>query len=886
MRFLGNVFKTVNTAVKTTGYAVTGGVVVGVLVVGGLVSIPIDEAKKSIATLPQIPERILAFTGLDKSTSGSGGHIVGQARFQVITPSLIRLEYAEDNKFEDRPTMLAFNRNVTPPAYEVIENDNVFTIKTSKVTLSYVKNSGSFNDKNITIKFNDGARQINANPSWLSSTYHPDPTSWAILGYLKNVSNDANNTPRTTGNLGGWYRSLDSQSDAVPLHDGLLSRNGYYFIDDSKSAVIAARDRYESRPFHTAKWKPGSLLQSAITLNTKPLAGDYQDGYFFAYGSDYKNALKDYRTLSGAVPLLPRKAFGVWYSKYYPYSDNEYRNTLFPAFRNEKVPLDVLAIDTDAKAPVAWNGWQWNNTLLPNPKSTLNWMHEQGVDVILNTHPSISAVDPKLAATLKITGTDLLRGGANAAFFQWGTGLQDGSRQKLNNITGIPFVFDFQKSSHIKAYMNLHEDFENDGVDGFWLDWCCDDSSVGGQINKGEFAGDNWINQQYAQRNFERGSRWLPLARSGGSFQDWHGNRPAAWGAQRSTIHFTGDTVATWPMLNFQARFAAAEGAVGMSYVSHDVGGFQLNTLLGGNNKNYDEELYVRWIQLAAFQPILRLHSSSTAGAERLPWEFKGQTRAVAAEYLRLRSALVPYLYTAAREAHDTGLPMTRAMYLDWPQHEAAYHYDRQYMLGSQLLIAPIGTPADKSTGLASKKVWFPPNSQWVDIFTGDVYAGGTEATVKVPLDRMPVFAKAGAILPLAPYMDFSEQKPLDNLKLSVFNGQDGEYSLYEDDGAGNSYLQSHFSWTRFNFNNGLKQLRISAAVGQFNKQLVQRAYQLKVVNTNQPSVVMVAGTPLPLSTSMLDGVTPSWYYEAGTQTLHIQTPKLNTQQTQLLEFR
>ena len=893
MGFFRNAFKAVNnvakttvTTVKTAGYAVTGATVIGMLVVVELVSIPINEAKKTIETLPQIPERILTFVGADNSTSGVGGHIVGQARFQVITPSLIRVEYAEDNKFEDRPTMLAFNRSVVPPSYQVIDSDKEFTIKTSKVTLTYLKKSGAFNDKNLTLTFNDGARQISAAPTWLASSYNPDPTNWSILGYLKNVSNEANNTPRTTGNLGGWYRSLDNQSDAVPLHDGLLSREGYYFIDDTKSAVITGRDGYQSRPFHTAKWKAGSLLQSAITLNTQPLAGDYQDGYFFAYGNDYKAALKDYRTLSGAVPLLPRKAFGVWYSKYYAFSDNEYRNKLFPAFRNEKVPLDVLAIDTDAKAPVAWNGWQWNTTLLPNPKATLSWMHEQGVDVILNTHPSIASIDPKLPATLKITGSDLLQGGANAAFFQWGTGLMDGTRQKLSNVAGVPLVFDFQKSSHIKAFMNLHEDFEKDGVDSFWLDWCCDDSNVGGQINKGEFSSDNWLNQQYAQRNFARGSRWLPLSRSGGSFQDWHGNRPAAWGAQRSTIHFTGDTVVSWPMLSFQARFAAAEGAVGMSYVSHDIGGFQLNTLLGGNNKNYDEELYVRWIQLAAFQPILRLHSASTAGAERLPWEFSGQTRAVSAEFLRLRSALVPYLYTAAREAHDSGLPMIRAMYLDWPQQDAAYLYDRQYMLGSQLLVAPIGTAADKTSGLANKKVWFPPSSQWIDIFTGAVYAGGTEVTVKVPLERMPVFAKAGAILPLAPYMDFSDQKPLDNLKLSVFTGQDGEFSLYEDDGAGNAYLQSNFSWTRFNFNNGQKQLRIAAAQGQFNKQLTQRAYQLKVVNTSQPSMVAVAGAYLPPSTTMPNEATPSWYYEAATKTLYIQTAKLNTQQQQLIEFR
>ena len=892
---MGMLDKVVMGTVKTAGYALTGAAVVGVLVVGGVSSIPIDEASKAIKTLPQIPGRMAEFAGLNHGSAGTGGHTVGQARFQVITPSLIRLEYAEDNKFEDRPTMLGFNRHVTPPAYAVDDGDKVFTIKTSKMTLVYTKNSGPFNNHNLKITFNEGARNIAASPNWASAPYKADPANWGLLGYLKNVSSDTHNAPRTTGNLGGWYRSLDSQSDAVPLHDGLLSRDGYYFLDDSKSAVITGPDTYESRPFHTARWRPGFFIQktrdaansimSGKPQVSPPLAGAYQDGYFFAYGKDYKTPLQDYRLLSGAVPLLPRKAFGVWFSRYAAYSDDDFRQTLFPAFRNEHVPLDVLGIDTDAKAPVAWNGWQWNTELFPNPKGTLGWMHEQGVDVIFNTHPSISAIDPKFAATLKAASPGLLRTGGSTAFFQWGTGLMDGSRQKLNNITGVPFVFDFQNSSHIKAYMALHAGFEQDGVDGFWLDWCCDDSSVGGQINKGDFAGDAWINQQYAQRNLARGSRWLPLARSGGSFQDWHGAQPGAWGAHRSTIHFTGDTVATWPMLNFQARFSAAQGAVGISYVSHDVGGFQTGVLLDASAA-YDEELYVRWVQLATFQPILRLHSSSKEGSQRLPWEFNGPTRAVSAEFLRLRGALIPYLYTTAREAHDTGLPMTRAMYLDWPQHEAAYQYDRQYMLGSQLLIAPIGTPADKASGLASKKVWFPPGHQWVDIFTGDMYAGGTEVTIKAPLERMPVFAKAGAILPWAPYMDFSEQKPLSQLKLTVFAGQDGEYSLYEDDGAGQGYMQKQFAWTRFNFFNSQKQLRIAAAAGQFQKQLLQRAYQLKVVKTNQPRMVRVSGQTLPELATTPDADTPGWHYEAATQTLHIQTPRLNTQQAQLMEFK
>ncbi|HEX5277918.1 MAG TPA: TIM-barrel domain-containing protein [Fluviicoccus sp.] len=892
--FLKSVTSPLSTTAKTVAYAVGGGAVIGALAVGELVSIPVDAAAKALSALPQIPGRLASFAGLDQPPAATGGHVVGQARFQVLSPGLIRLEYAEDNRFEDRPTMLAYNRQIAPPPYTVSDDGKVFRITTSRLTLTYLKDSGPFTDRNLTITLNSDSGQIRATPQWRSGRYTPNPLDWGLPGYLKNVSAAQNNAPRTSGNLGGWYRSLDSQSDAVPLHDGLLSRDGYHFIDDSQSAVIAGPDKYESRPFHTATWKPGYFLGKARdVLTTKPgeapgaeppLAGDYQDGYLFAYGSDYKAALQDYRTLSGAVPLLPRKAFGVWFSRYYPYSDAEFRNVLFPAFRRERVPLDVLGIDTDAKAPVAWNGWQWNTALLPDAKGTIRWMHEQGVDVFLNTHPSISAIDPKLPATLQTVGPDTLRGGAAASFFQWGTGLLDGSRQKFENITGIPFVFDFAKPSHLQAYMNLHDDFDRDGIDGYWLDWCCDDSSVGGQINRGEFSPDNWINQQYARRNQARGSRWLPLARSGGSFQDWHGNRPGPWGSQRSTIHFTGDTVATWPMLDFQARFAAAEGSIGMSYVSHDIGGFQTGVLID-TNQPYDEELYVRWIQLAAFQPILRLHSSSKSGSQRLPWEFQGKTRTVSAEFLRLRGALVPYLYTIAREAHDTGLPMTRAMYLDWPNQEAAYRYDRQYMLGSQLLVVPIGAPADKQTGLAGKKVWFPPEGPWVDIFTGEVYAGGTEVTVQTPLERMPVFARAGSILPLAPYMDFSEQQPLDNLKLTVFPGKDGEFSLYEDDGSGLGYQQGAFARTRFAFSNRLMQLDISTT-GSFAKQVGQRAYQIKVVRVAQPAAVWLSGSALPPLASPPDGTTPGWFYDSGSQTLHIQTDKRNTREAQSVVFR
>ncbi len=204
----------------------------------------------------------------------------------------------------------------------------------------------------------------------------------------------------------------------------------------------------------------------------------------------------------------------------------------------------------------------------------------------------------------------------------------------------------------------------------WWLDWCCDESRVSATT----LPGDAWINSLYAQRQRDRGTRWLPLSRIGSSMWDQALPSAGAWAEHRNSIHFTGDSDSTWEMLGFQTRFSAAEGAgIGHPYVSHDIGGFLGDEL--------PDDLYARWVQLGAMQPILRLHSDH---APRLPWEYGGRAGRIAGEFMRLRASLVPYLYTLAREAYDTGLPLVRAMYLGWPLQRNAYRFDRQYMLGDR----------------------------------------------------------------------------------------------------------------------------------------------------------------------------------------------------------
>src|SRR5207248_1774562 len=267
---------------------------------------------------------------------------------------------------------------------------------------------------------------------------------------------------------------------------------------------------------------------------------------------------------------------------YFAYSSADYQNSLLPAFRSHQTPLDVLVTDTDWKSPNAWDGWNWNTSLFPDPQGYLDWAKSQGLQVSLNIHPSIATSDP-----------------------------------------------------------------------------------------------------EYALHGTTADRRGFSFARIGGFSQDYSGFQvPAtgAWAEHRYSLAFTGDTSSTWDALAFEAQFTQDEGAaIGLPYVSHDIGGFADNHI--------PDDLYARWVQLGAFQPIFRLHSNH---GDRLPWNYDATAEVSAEKFIRLREALVPYIYSLAKQARDTGLPMTRPMYLNYPDLDAAYQHPDQYLYGDDVLVAPV----------------------------------------------------------------------------------------------------------------------------------------------------------------------------------------------------
>ena len=304
-------------------------------------------------------------------------------------------------------------------------------------------------------------------------------------------------------------------------------------------------------------------------------------------------------------------------------------------------------------------------------------------------------------------------------------------------------------------------------------------------------------------------------------------------GSHRYRIGFSGDTFAQWSALQFQPRYTAAGANVCYSWWSHDIGGH-----IGPDTP----ELYVRWVQFGALSPILRLHSSQQPDNERRPWMFGAEAEAAARAAFHARYELVPYLYTAARRAADTGIAPIRPMAWIAPEDDNAYAARYQYLFGDSIVAAPVVHPAEPSTGLASADVWLPEGN-WIERTTGELVTGPAWTRQLVPLDRIPQFVRPGTVLPLAEVADHTSAQRDDHLVLSVFPGASGSGQVYHDDGE--------FWWTTFSTESPAPD-RCAVTVEPNDGEGMCR-YTIRLEHTNRPLRVIVDGSEQ-----------TGWSYEAG----------------------
>lgn len=623
--------------------------------------------------------------------------------------------------------------------------------------------------------------------------------------------------------LGGYRRGLDGVDGSALTTPGLLYADGWSLLDDSASALWSAADN---------------------TVTPRQVAAGYQDGYVFGYGQDYPAALADLSTLTGPTALLPRWTYGVGWSEYYDRTAAQYEQ-LVAKFRAEGVPLDALIIDTDFKTPNQWNGWGIDATKFPDPAAFFAWAKSQGLHTSLNIHPSIEEADPAYAAAQATAGGALAPGACGGGAVNC-------------------HVFDWGDPAQLAAYFDLHKPAEADGVDFWWLDWCCDSTNASSLQG---VTPDSWINEQYARDTAPRTGRGFAFSRAYGSLQAGGYGSPTPvptgpWADKRTTLHFTGDTTSDWQTLAFEVGYTPGESvATGLAAISHDIGGhtggLQEPGVMPGETKLPDD-LYARWVQLGTFQPIDRLHSNHST---RLPWDYGTAADASATAFLNLRERLVPYTYSLAHQATTTGTPIVRPLYLQYPGEQEAYaQASSEYLYGPDVLVAPVTTPGASSTS----SVWFPPGSTWTDWFTGKTYQGGTTAKVTTNLSTMPVFIRSGGVVVTRTDNVAGDTAPLSAATVTVAEGANGSTTLYEDDGTTTDLTQSATTTVRYQLAGRQHRVTIERPQGTFDGQVAKRAWTVTYANATAPTTVTVNGVKVTAA---------SWTYSNASHRLTVRVP-------------
>jgi alpha-glucosidase (family GH31 glycosyl hydrolase) len=699
------------------------------------------------------------------------------ARFTVLTPRMIRMEWSPNETFEDRASQAFWFRTQPTPRFSVKRQEAGVVIETEFLRLFYQPDA-PFSAENLHVELKEMA----------STWYYGDPDP---------------------GNLLGTARTVDEVDGATPLSLGLISRSGWSVVDDSYSLV-----------FNEAGW-----------LEPRAAPGGQLDLYFLGYGHDYLSCLREFNLISGSVPMIPRFILGNWWSRYWEYSESELKQ-LMNDFQSYEVPLSVCIIDMDWHVTQTgndcsgWTGYSWNRKLFPDPDGMLRFLHDKGLKAALNLHPAegVHRHEEMYAEMCTAVGSDAQ--------------------------LGEPVEFDITNPSFVEAYFRiLHHPQEKRGVDFWWMDWQ--------QGKRTRLSGLDplwWLNHLH----------FLDLGRDGKRrsfiFSRWGG-----LGNHRYPIGFSGDSVVSWASLAFQPYFTATSSNVNYGWWSHDI---------GGHMSGYEDgELYARWVQLGTFLPVLRLHSTKNPFHERTPWGYDAETFVAARTALQLRHAMIPYLYSMAWRFHHDSIPPLLPMYYAHPKKDEAYACPNQYLFGNQLVVAPFITPKDPETRLSRAATWLP-EGDWYDYFNGQYYPGDQWHAVYGTLRDVPVFARAGAIVPQGPLAGWGNIDTPDQLLVQVFPGADGQFELYEDEGNSNAYLDGAYAvtpmtqeWKKQGKGEEVERTVVRVGPAQEAVELLPATRRLDLLfrGFNQPAAfeVRLNGTPLQMEgqyhpathTFALDGI-------------------------------
>ena len=750
-------------------------------------------------------------------------------RFLELTPysdSIVRVRYAPTPEFSAKPSLMVIDSPGVPVAWDLSETTETLMYSTSKLSIQIERQTGAFT-------YLDGSGQILAK--------EPDRGGKTLIpvDVVRSVFDDAVEAQirKDADGVRAWVPSAKQVVDRQAFHtklefewmpgealyglgsheEGMMNLRGqhqYLYQQNMKAVVpvfLSTRgygillDSYSLMTFHDDAF--GSYLWTDV---------DDELDYYFIYGPEFDQIVQGIRHLTGKASLLPKWAFGFIQSKERYVSQTELIDVV-QEYRERGLPLDCIVQDWRSWSQNLWGQKTLDPERFPDPKAMMADLHRMNARLMISVWPNMNP------------------GGEN-----WREMRDQGY------LLGNQGTYDaFQEKARALYWKQANEGLFSHGIDAWW----CDCTEPFQADWTGAFKPEP---EERLRINTEEAKRYLDpefinaysLLHSQGIYEGQRQTttdkrvvnltRSAYAGQQRfGTITWSGDVSATWETLRRQIADGLNFCATGLPYWTTDIGAFFVKNDpnlwfwngdfdLGVEDMGY-RELYVRWFQYGAFLPMFRSHGTDTP---REIWRFGNPGDPMyesLVKFLRLRYRLLPYIYSLAGMVTLEDYTMLRALPFDFRADLATYNVADQYMFGPAFLVNPVTQPMYFTAGSQiiddapkTRSVYLPMGSDWYDFWTGQRYTGGQTICADAVLDTMPLYIRSGSILPIGPVITYADEQPNAPLELHIYPGQDGSFTLYDDEGDNYNYECGSFTMIRLSWDEATRRLTLHDREGSY----------------------------------------------------------------------
>lgn len=700
----------------------------------------------------------------------------GILRINVCNDKIIQVSYSLNSTLPKKDTIIV-NKVWTKSDFTVTEDADNVIINTLNLTVKVTKAGSivSYYNKAGELVLSESQKSVTPATVLTTSTntcaaIFDSPATEAIYGLGQHQQKIMNYKGKTL--------SLDQQNGEIAL-PFMQSSLGYGLLWDNYSLTQFSGN-----------------LSSNTKYQFSSESGKMVD-YYFMYGPELDSVIYQYRTATGVAPLFPKWAYGLFQSKD-KYTTQAEILTLANKYRAAKLPLDCIVQDWDYWTPNYWGSNTMDATKYPNPKAMIDSLHNMNIHTMISIWPVFHS---------------------STANYQ-----QFNAIGALYPSAGPHHFYDPHNDAAKKIYWNQVNSqlFSKYGWDAWWAD---NDEPQG---YPDAFDRKNFITAKGSAVTYYN---TYPIQHTAGFFNGWIADMPnkrpfilsrsAFPGQQRyATAAWSGDIASSWTTFQNQLSAGLNYSLSGMPYWTTDIGGyFYTDWSTPANN-----ELMIRWFQYGAFCPIFRIHGQGEKAL--VSNSFTQSTKDNLAATDKLRYRLMPYVYSMAWKVTSENYTIMRHLIMDYRTDANVKSIDNQFMFGPSMMINPVS-----SAGVTQRSVYLPAGN-WYDFWTGKQYTGSQTITTAAPITKIPVFVKAGSIIPMGPEIMYATQS-IDPTEIRIYKGANGSFTLYEDEGDTHNYETGSYSVIPFSYNEATEELTIGARTGSYNNMPVNRNFKIVWVAEN-----------------------------------------------------